>query len=403
MQLSIDQQMEHLLRDTHFGDAQTAQVMARELRASLESGQRLRIYLGVDPTAPDLHLGHAVPLQKLADFQALGHDCILLIGDFTARIGDPSDKDKTRPPLAQEQIQANVETYQTQAFKLLDPKRTKICYNSTWHDTLSFNDVIQMASQFTVAQFLERDNFAKRFAKGQAIYLHEFFYALMQGYDALALKADVQLGGTDQTFNILAGRRLQEVRGQKPQVMLTNPILPGTDGRQKMAKSLGNAIPLKTSPEDMYGKVMSLPDGAMRVYFELLTRLNSTEIDQIFADIDQGTRHPRDVKMDLARHITTRMFNETAAVQAEAHFTRLFQERNTPTDMPAYVINAQIPLIALLVELKLAKSNNEARRLVQQGGVRLNGQKITDVALVVGSDSQRRVLKVGKRNFVALV
>ena len=403
MSPAIEQQMEHLLRNTHFGDVQTAQVMAQELRAKLESGHPLRVYLGVDPTAPDLHLGHAIPIQKLADFQAWGHDCILLIGDFTARIGDPSDKDKTRPPLTREQIQHNVETYQAQAFKLLDPERTTICYNSTWHDKLLFDDLIQLASHFTVAQFLERDNFAKRFAQGQAIHLHEFFYALMQGYDAFALEADVQLGGTDQTFNILAGRRLQEARGQKPQVMLTTPILPGTDGQQKMAKSLGNFISLQTTPEDMYGKVMSLPDPAMRPYFDLLTTRQTTEIDQIFADIAQGSRHPRDVKMSLARQITARLFDESVAVQAEAHFVRLFQEGDTPEEMPEHHISNPINLTELLVYLKLAKSNNAARRLIQQDGVRLDGEKIMDTEFSVEPDPERRVLRVGKRKFVVLV
>jgi len=231
MPVSIDEQVEQLMQKTQFGDHETQHVMAQALRARLAEGRPLCVYLGVDPTAPDLHLGHAVPLQKLALFQQLGHTCILLIGDFTARIGDPSDKDQTRPQLTSAQIEANVKTYRDQAFKILDPARTTICYNSTWHGELTFEDVIRLAGQFTVAQFLERDNFAKRFTRGEGIYLHEFFYALMQGYDAFALKADVQLGGTDQTFNILAGRRLQETWDQQPQVMLTNPMLPGTDGQ----------------------------------------------------------------------------------------------------------------------------------------------------------------------------
>lgn len=399
----LDEQVELLMQGTQFGDAATRHVMEHELRERLATGQPLRVYLGVDPTAPDLHLGHTVAMRKLAQFQQLGHDCIFLIGDFTARIGDPSDKDKTRPQLTSQQVCANVETYTAQAFKLLDPQRTTVRYNSAWHNSLSFADVIRLASRFTVAQFLERDNFSGRFARGDVIYLHEFLYALMQGYDAVVLEADVQLGGTDQTFNILAGRRLQEAWDQKPQVMLTNPMLPGTDGHLKMSKSLGNAIPIDTTPEDMYGKLMSIPDAAMRLFMELLTTLLPAEIRNIFTELDAGQRHPRDVKMLLARQVTTVFHGAARAAQAEAHFVKIFQQRETPPEMPRYVVDAPINIIDLIVTLGLAPSKSAARRLLQQGGVRLNHDRLTDSNLCLEPATETRVLRVGRRHFVELV
>lgn len=403
MKRSLDEQLNILMRRTHFGDEETRRTMARSLRERLAAGRPLRVYLGVDPTAPDLHLGHAVPLMKLAQFQQMGHQCILLIGDFTALIGDPSDKDKTRPQLTPAQVRANVETYSAQAFNLLDPARTSIRYNSEWHQEMAFEDLIRLASSFTVAQFLERDNFAKRFAKGDPIHLHEFFYALMQGYDAVALRADVQLGGTDQTFNILAGRRLQEAMGHLPQMMLTNPMLPGTDGALKMSKSLGNAIPITAPPEEMYGKLMSLPDQAMRPYFELLTTFKPGEIDQIFAGLQAGQRHPRDVKMLMARNITALFHDEAKAAQAEEHFVTVFQRRDLPPELPSHVLDRAVNIIDLIVGLELARSKSDARRLLQQGGVRLNDQKVDDHNLIVEPETSGQVLRVGKRHFVELI
>ena len=403
MSLSVDEQVRLLMQGTQFGDEQTRERMEAELRERLAEGRPLRVYLGVDPTAPDLHLGHTVPMRKLAQFQQLGHTAIFLIGDFTALIGDPSDKDKTRPQLTPEQVQANVKTYTTQAFKILDPERTVIRYNSEWHQSLTFADVIKLASNFTVAQFLERDNFAKRYAKGDPIYLHEFFYALMQGYDAVMLEADVQLGGTDQTFNILAGRKLQEVFGQKPQIMLTTAILPGTDGHMKMSKSLGNAIPVDTTPEDMYGKLMSIPDHVMRTYFELLSTFSPSEIDAIFADLEAGRRHPRDVKMLLARNVTAIFHGEEGARRGEEHFVTVFQQRELPDEMPRHPLPKPKNIVDLIVELGLASSKSEARRLVQQGGVRLDGERITDIGYTVQPDGASHVLRVGKRKFVELV
>lgn len=399
---TVDQQLEILSQKTEYGDLQTGQMMARQLWERLAEGRPLRVYLGVDPTAPDLHLGHAVVLMKLAQFQRLGHHCTLLIGDFTALIGDPSDKDKTRPQLSPAQIEANVKTYIAQANQLLDPAQTTIRYNSEWHSKLTFADLIQLASPFTVAQFLARDNFAKRHAKGEPIHLHEFFYALMQGYDAVAMEADVQLGGTDQTFNILAGRRLQQTMGQKPQVMLTNPMLPGTDGRVKMSKSLGNAIPITTPPADMYGQLMSLPDEAMRPYFELLTPLPAAEIGQIFTALETGQAHPRDIKMRLARMVTAIFHGEVSANQAEKAFITVFQERKLPANIPDHKISHPINIVDLMVGLGLAKSKSAARRLIQQGGVRLNDNKIDDIDLALKPKPDKRILRVGKRHFVEL-
>jgi tyrosyl-tRNA synthetase len=403
MNQTIEEQVEHLMEKTVYGDAETRQVMAGELRERLAEGRPLRVYLGVDPTAPDLHLGHAVPLRNLARFQALGHEATLLIGDFTARIGDPSDKDKTRPQLSPEEIAANVKTYTSQAFRILHPKRTAIRFNSEWHNEMSFAEVIRLAQHFTVARFLERDNFARRFAKGDPIHLHEFLYAVMQGYDAVAMRTDVQLGGTDQTFNILAGRRLQEALGQKPQVMLTNPLLPGTDGQLKMSKSLGNAIPITAAPEEMYGKLMSLPDEAMRSYFELLTDLSLPDIAQIFTDLATGRQHPRDLKMRLARTITAAMHDQAAAAEAEAHFVTVFQQGDLPAEIPSHLLDGPMGISDLIVRLGLAKSKSEARRLIQQGGVRLDEQKVSDIEQRVNPKSGSQILRVGKRRFVELI
>ncbi len=401
MKHSIDDQIAVLMRGTRYGDEETRRVMEQELRERLAEGRPLRVYLGVDPTAPDLHLGHSVPMRKLAQFQEFGHECTFLIGDFTAMIGDPSDKDKTRPQLTREQVLANVETYTRQAFKILDPKKTKIRYNSEWLSKLTLADTVRLASHFTVAQFLERENFAQRYARGEPIYLHEFFYALMQGYDAVALETDVQIGGTDQTFNILAGRRIQQFFGQKPQIMITLGILPGTDGRLKMSKSLGNAIPIDTTPEDMYGKLMSIPDFAMRTYFDLLTRFHPNEIERIFQELEAGVRHPRDVKMLLAREVTSIFFGEEAAAEAEAYFVRVFQQRERPEEMPTHELREPQNIIDLMTELNLVKSRSEARRLIQQGGVRLDGERITSFDFVV-EPKGTQVLRVGKHIFVEL-
>lgn len=424
MKSVVEEQMQILMRGTQFGDEHLRRVMEQELRERLMEGRvnpgvdptkyramyeigainkPLRVYLGVDPTAPDLHLGHTVPMRKLAQFQALGHHVIFLIGSFTALIGDPSDKDKARPQNTPEQIAENVRTYTEQAWKILDPERTEIRYNSEWLSELDFRDIIGLASQFTVSQFLQRDNFAQRFSHNDPIFLHEFFYALMQGYDAVALHNDVQIGGTDQTFNILAGRKLQEHFGQRPQILLTFPMLPGTDGVIKMSKSLGNAIGITEPPEDMYGKLMSIPDSAMPIYFDLLSPMHPSEIEAIFSELEAGERHPRDVKMLLARQITEVFHGPEAAERAEEHFKTVFQQRELPEELPIHRLTEPVSLVDLIASLNLASSKSEARRLIQQGGVTLDGEKVGEIDRLVAPSETPVVLRVGKRHFVELV
>ncbi len=404
-QMSLDEQLELLFQGTEYGDPELERNMRRELRQRLEEAQRtgrpLRVYLGVDPRTADLHLGHTVPMRKLRQFQKLGHTAIFLIGSFTSLVGDPSDKDKARKIMSFEEVMANARTYTEQAFKVLDPERTVIRYNHEWLSKLTFGDLIHLASHFTVQQFLARDNFRKRYDKGDPIHLHEFFYPLMQGYDAVALQADVQIGGTDQTFNIIvAGRKLQEAHGQRPQVGIFLPLLPGTDGKMKMSKSLGNHIPLKASPEDMYGKIMSVPDEAMPLYMRLLTRWTPKEIAALEADLQAGRLHPRDLKMRIAREVVEIFHGPEAAAQAEAHFVRVFQQREVPTDMPTYTLRPGQTVLEVLVAAGLVQSRNEARRLIQQRGVRLDGQVLDDPRAPFPGPG---VLRVGKRRFVRVV
>lgn len=412
--MSLDEQVRYLMQGCQYGpegdpDAeQLRQRMEAELRERLAESMRtrrpLRVYLGVDPRTSDLHLGHTVPMRKLRQFQELGHTAIFLIGSFTSLVGDPSDKEKARQLMDMETVLANARTYTEQAFKILDPEKTVIEYNHKWLSELTFKDLIHLASHFTVQQFLARENFRKRYDRGDAIFLHEFFYPLMQGYDAVALHTDVQIGGTDQIFNIVvAGRKLQEAFGQKPQVAIIVPILPGTDGVVKMSKSLGNHIPIQAPPEDMYGKIMSLPDHVMITYFKLVTRYKPDQIAQIERDLTEGRRHPRDVKMELAREIVSIFHGEEAAQRAEAHFVRVFQQREMPEEMPEYRVSSPTRLVDIIADAGLTRSKSEARRLMQQGGVRLDGQQVTDIEAVFTPDGSPHVLRVGKRKFVRLV
>ncbi len=411
--MSIDEQVRYLMQGCQYGpegdpDAeQLRQRMEDELRARLIESQRtgkpLRVYLGVDPRTSDLHLGHTVPMRKLRQFQELGHTAIFLIGTFTSLVGDPSDKDKARAIMDLDTIMANAKTYTDQAFKILDPEKTVIRYNHEWLEKLTFKELIHLAANFTVQQFLSRENFRKRYDKGDAIFLHEFFYPLMQGYDAVALETDVQIGGTDQIFNIVvAGRKLQEAFGQRPQVAIIVPLLPGTDGVLKMSKSLGNHIPIMAPPEDMYGKVMSLPDHVMITYFKLVTRYKPDQIDQIERDLKEGRRHPRDVKMELAREIVSIFHGEDAARRAEAHFVRVFQQRDLPEEMPEFTVSEPMRIVDIAAAAGLAKSKSEVRRLIQQGGVQLDGEKVTDINAVFTPDGQEHVLRVGRRKFLRL-
>lgn len=380
------------------------------LLAKLEerAGRPLRIKLGFDPTKPDLHLGHAVVLSALRRFQEAGHQVVVIIGDFTARIGDPTGKEATRPALTPEAVAENAATYLDQLGILLDLRRTEVRYNSEWLDRMAMTDAIKLAAESTVAQMLARENFAKRFDRNDPIALHEFLYPLLQGYDSVAVEADVELGGTDQKFNVLMGRQLQESRGQSPQIVMVYPILEGTDGVQKMSKSLGNTIGLTDAPEDMYGKVMSIPDSLLGSYYRLASGLPLPEIKAVTGELASGSLHPRDAKMRLARAIVTRFHGEAAGGRGEAAFVQQFQQRQLPADVPEVRLEAaSMPLAALIVSAGLAASGSEARRLVQQGGVKLHQGEAPDVPTdpmrVVEVPAEGLVIQVGKRRFAKIM
>ena len=371
--LPADEQLAILMRGVDFGDDQTYENMESELRqrlqASIAENRPLRVYCGYDPTSPDLHLGHTVTMRKLRQFQDLGHEVVFLIGNFTGLIGDPSDKDSARPQQTEEEVAAKARTYTDQAFHILDPGRTHVRYNAEWLGELSFKDVISLASNFTVQQFLARDKFQLRQEKGEAIWLHEFFYALMQGYDAVALQTDVQIGGTDQLFNLLAGRKLMEVFGLRPQVALTLPILVGTDGHLRMSKSTGNTIGIADPPEEMYGKVMSIPDHAMRNFADLVTSWHPDRIARLFGDLEAGRLHPRDLKMMLAREIVG-LFHPSEAVQAaEDHFVRTIQQKEVPEDMPSLEVRSGDTVVDLLERAGFVSSRSQAKRVISRAAV----------------------------------
>jgi len=402
----VDEQLAIIMRGVDFGDEQIRRNMELELRERLEesvrTGRPLRVYCGYDPSAPDLHLGHTVTMRKLAQFQELGHQAIFLIGDFTGLIGDPSDKDSARKQQTPEEVADKAKTYVDQAYKILDLEKTIISRNSEWLADLTFTDVIELASHFTVQQFLARDRFAHRHAKGDPIWVHEFLYALMQGYDAVSLQTDVQIGGTDQLFNLLAGRKLMEAFGLRPQICLTFPILVGTDGVLRMSKSTGNYIGISEPPEQMYGKVMSIPDGAMSNYMNLITRWTPAEIAGVEADLASGKLHPRDAKMGLAFEIVEIFHGAESARKAEEHFRTVFQQRELPPDMPEFTLAEPLNVVDLLHAAGLVRSKSEGRRMVQQGAVRLDGAKVDDIAALVTVEDKGRVLQVGKRRFVRL-
>ena len=403
---SIKEQLAILMQGVELGDEKLKEAMQGELRQklirSVETGEPIRVYCGYDPTSPDLHLGHTVTMRKLKQFQDLGHQAIFVIGTFTALVGDPSDKDGARPRPSREQVMENAKTYTDQAFKILDPEKTEVRYNDEWLSALTMAQIIEMASLFTVQQFLVRDNFSKRFEKGDPIWLHEFFYGVLQGYDATILKADVQLGGTEQLFNLLAGRKLQEANGLRPQVALTTPVLVGTDGHIRMSKSTGNYIAIDEIPEEMYGKVMSLPDSAMLDYFRLVTRLSPGEIADIERGLEEGNLHPRDAKMRLAREIVAIYQGDEAVEPAEAVFRRVFQEQDNPEEMPEYTISGGPTIVDVMVDTGLVSSKSEAKRLIKQNGVRLDGEVLDDPAMVP-EVQEPVVLKVGKRRFLRIL
>lgn len=403
---SVEEQIAILMRGVEFGDETTRTNMEAELRQrlaeSLKHNRPLRIYCGFDPTASDLHLGHTVPMRKLAQFQELGHEVIFLIGTFTSLIGDPSDKTAARKQQTDEQAREYARTFTDQAWKVLDPDRTLVMYNGDWLSRLSFKDVIELAANFTVQQFLVRENFALRFEKGDPIWLHEFMYALMQGYDAVATKTDIQIGGTDQLFNLIAGRKLMENYGLRPQTILTFPILVGTDGVLRMSKSTGNHIGINEPGEVQYGKVMSIPDGAMRNFADLVTRWSPEQIQDKFGRLVAGELHPRDLKMQLAWEIVSIFHDDAAADTAEEHFKTVFQQRELPSEMPQVVLLQPVTVGDLLTNTGMVATKGEGRRLVQQGGVKLDGERVDDFNLFVINDSEH-VLQVGKRKFLKTV
>jgi tyrosyl-tRNA synthetase len=401
---SVDEQLAMIMRGVEFGDEQIRTNMQAEMRERLQesvaTGQPLRVYCGYDPTSPDLHLGHTVTMRSLAQFQELGHHVIFLIGDFTALIGDPSDKDVARKQQTPEEVAIKAQTYSDQAFRILDPARTEVRRNSEWLADLSFRDVIKLASNFTVQQFLARDKFAVRHAAGDPIWVHEFLYALMQGFDAVSLRTDVQIGGTDQLYNLLAGRRLMEVFGLRPQVCLTFPILVGTDGEQRMSKSTGNAIGIDEPAEQMYCKVMSIPDKAMANWMLLVTRWSPTEID---AKLARSARHPMQVKKDLAFEIVEIFHGTSAAQRAEQYFGCVVQAKELPTEMPEMQVIGSANVVDLLKDAGLVVSKGDGRRMIAQKAVRLDGEVVDDIALQVEAGAAPRVLQVGRRRFVRLV
>jgi tyrosyl-tRNA synthetase len=407
---TIDEQVEILMSGAEYGDPQTKTNMRNELRERLieceKQGRPLRVYCGYDPRTSDLHLGHTITMRKLRQFQEFGHDVTFLVGTFTSLIGDPSDKDKEREQLTRDQVEENAMTYASQAFKILDEKLTRVRRNDEWLSTLDFADIIRLASNFTVQQFLVRENFAKRVDEGTPIYLHEFFYALMQAYDAVAQEADVQVGGQDQLFNIVvAGRKLQQALGQRPQIaVIMGELLPGTDGEIKMSKSLGNHIPILATPDDMFGKVMSVPDKAMPIYYKLLLGYSPAQMIELERDLASGALHPNEAKMALAREIVAIFHSREASDAAQRTWDAVHRGGSgLPEDMPQEVLAGDEKIVDVLRRLNMVASGAEAKRLMQQNGVRLNDQLVTDPFAVVTPAQLPAVLQVGKRKFVRLV
>jgi tyrosyl-tRNA synthetase len=388
-------------------DLITVEELRRKLERSAATGKPLRVKLGLDPTAPDIHLGHTVVLHKLRQFQELGHQVILVIGDFTGLIGDPTGKSETRKPLTRDDILANAQTYAAQIYKVLDPAKATLRFNSEWLGQLSPEEIVMLAAKHTVARMLERDDFQRRFHEGRAISVHEFLYPLFQAYDSVALQADVELGGTDQKFNLLVGRDIQREYGQEPQVILTTPLLEGLDGVQKMSKSVGNYIGITESPRQIYGKIMSLSDQLMLRYYELVSGIDASVLTETKRQMAEGSVNPRDVKMGLAREIVTRFYDATVAEEAEREFQRMFQAGGLPDDIVephVRLAGAECEpmwIVELLVGTGLASSNSEARRLIRQGAIRVNGERVSD-ANVRLTASESHLLQVGRRRFVRI-
>jgi tyrosyl-tRNA synthetase len=400
----VDYQMKVILSGT--AECLPEGDMRAKVEKAIAEDRPLKIKFGVDPTRPDLHLGHAVPLRKLRQFQDLGHKSILLIGDFTALVGDPSARDITRPQLSVEEVRKNAETYAEQAFHILDREKTVLDYNSRWLAPLTFEDLLRLTAHFTVARLLERDDFSRRYAENSPIGLHEFLYPVMQAYDSIALEADVEIGGTDQIFNLLAGRELQRALGQEPQTVLTLPILVGLDGEKKMSKSLGNQVGLTDEPEEMFGKLMSISDELMPEYFRLTTALGPDEIEEILARLVRGELHPAEAKRSLSREVVSLYWGPRAAAAAEERFDRVHKEREVPQDVPeitvaaSELINGKIWLPRLLVLAGLASSSSEGRRLIEQKGIKLGETIVEDPDIeLTGEQLEGQIIQKGKRHF----
>lgn len=397
--LEPEQQMEQIKRGTE--EIISEEDLLKKLRKSYEEDKPLRIKAGFDPTAPDLHLGHTVLIQKLKHFQDLGHQVVFLIGDFTGMIGDPTGKSETRKALTKEQVLANAETYKEQVFKILDPEKTEVAFNSTWMEPMTSSDMIKLASHYTVARMLERDDFSKRYASNRPISIHEFLYPLVQGYDSVALRSDVELGGTDQKFNLLVGRDLQRANGQVPQVALTMPILEGLDGVNKMSKSLNNYIGISEAPADMFGKMMSISDELMFRYYLLLSDKSLADIDTLKKAVADGSKHPMEAKKELACEIITRFHSAKEAQEARDNFEKVFSQRENPDDMVVREITSDDKLVDVIAALDFAPSKSEARRTAKAGGVHIDNEKIEDIDKTL--DKGEYVLKVGKRRFARLI
>ncbi|CEO90440.1 MAG TPA: tyrosine--tRNA ligase [Syntrophaceticus sp.] len=403
----IDKQLEIIKRG--IAEIIPEDELVKKLERSIKEDRPLKVKLGMDPTAPDIHLGHTVVLHKMRQLQELGHDVVLILGDFTGRIGDPSGRSETRRQLTDEEIQRNVATYKDQVGKILDLKRARLVYNSTWLGALSFSDVITLAAKYTVARMLERDDFERRYQEGIPIGIHEFLYPLMQGYDSVVLKADIELGGTDQKFNLMVGRDLQREFDQEPQVAITMPILEGLDGVQKMSKSLGNYIGISEPPKEIYGKTMSITDELIVRYYQLVTPVSNEEVKKIQDALTSGSLHPRDAKMNLARELVTMFYGNEAALDAEKEFVAVFQKGKLPDDLPEVRLSTEeispdgtIWLPKLLAEAGLSKSTSAGKRFVAQGAVRIDGEKVTDpeCRVVVYSGM---IIQVGKRKFARII
>lgn len=372
------------------------------LKKSIETDKPLRVKQGFDPTAPDIHLGHTVCLRKLKQFQDLGHQIVLIIGDYTGMVGDPSDKSETRPRLSHEDVMANAATYETQFFKILDRDKTEIHYNGEWFKDMKFTEVTDLAAKYTVARMLERDDFKKRFKSEQPISIHEFFYPLMQGYDSVAIKSDIEIGATEQKFNLLIARKIQEEYGVKPQCVLTMPVLPGTDGTKRMSKSTGNYIGIDEPPNDIYGKTMSIPDELIYIYFELVTDSSLEKLSGIKEQLESDSVNPMELKKKLAREIVALYYGEETSLDAEKEFGNIFSKGNSPDDMPETNASEGDLIVDIMVKNNITASKGEARRLIIQGAVRINGDKISDKDQTL-SNEKEQILKAGKRRFLRII